>query len=111
TVVDFVDAGKTAEYPPRITISSSQERHIIHLCWHAAKAFTASSPTFSFSLNGPSINVTEIVLVLWQVDPNPNETFQTDPPIHVVLRIMLELQSYLRYWGQLKIVGLETLQW
>ncbi|WOO81786.1 uncharacterized protein LOC62_04G005307 [Vanrija pseudolonga] len=112
TVVDFVDAGQTTMGdPPRITISSRQERHIIHLCWRAAEYFTGFPPTFSFSLNGPSINVTETVLALWQINPNPNEPLQTDPPINVVLGIMLELQSYLRYWGTLKIVGLETLRW
>ncbi|WOO81785.1 uncharacterized protein LOC62_04G005306 [Vanrija pseudolonga] len=100
TVVDFVDAADYME-GPRITVSSTQERHILHIRWDHRKCNEECIPCISFNLNGPSINLKEFVIALWAGDLDGDEITQT------LLHIVLDLASYLQFVGKMKIVGLE----
>lgn len=102
TVVDFLRTMSSIVDGDRITISSYQDRHIIHLKW---TEFTDPvRPNFSFTLNSPTINLKELVIALW-----PEQASSARNVPCALWSAIIDLVDYLRFWGKLKIVGLERI--
>ncbi|WOO81768.1 uncharacterized protein LOC62_04G005289 [Vanrija pseudolonga] len=98
TVVDFLRVNSYGR--DRIAISSYQDRHIIHLKWTECR--DRLRPHFTFTLNSPTINLKELVIVLWP----EQQTSALNVPF-ALWSAIIDLVDYLRFWGKLKIVGLE----
>lgn len=102
TVVDFVKIAPSTPKNPLITVSSSQERHIIHIRYDAHNP-QKCYPCILFDLMGPAV-LAEFFIVLWPDYEGDNINILAPP---ILYSLVHELALYLRHYGTLKIVGLE----
>ncbi|WOO81784.1 uncharacterized protein LOC62_04G005305 [Vanrija pseudolonga] len=105
TAVDFVVLGENMPTGPLISMSSTQERHVIHIRFDRHEQ-QKCYPCVLFDLCGPTINLKEVVIALWPDDINDGTEIFTAP---ILLALIGELVPYLRFHGKLTIVGIEYL--